>query len=120
MNRRLGNILGGAALAFGALGLVLPVLPTTPFVLCAAGCFSAANPRLYKKLANGRYFGEFIRNYREKSGVSRGVKLQALIFLWGALTVSALLVDALAVRAILAAVGVCVTAHILLLRERKS
>jgi uncharacterized membrane protein YbaN (DUF454 family) len=119
MKKLLLSIAGFAALGLGGIGIFLPVLPTTPFVLCAAGCFSAANPALYRKLANSRYFGEYIRNYREKTGVSHTAKLRALIFLWLTLSVSAAVFRRPLVWAILALVGAAVSAHIALLRKKK-
>ncbi len=85
------TVSGLLSLALGAVGIFLPILPTTPFVLLAAGCFSAANPRLYRWLLNTRHLGAFIRNYRNGAGVSRAVKRDALLFLWGTLSFSALL-----------------------------
>jgi uncharacterized membrane protein YbaN (DUF454 family) len=119
MKRIALNILGFLALGLGAVGIFLPVLPTTPFVLCAAGCFSVANPALYRKLASSRYFGEYIRNYREKTGVSRAARASGLIFLWSMLLISALVFRRPLMWAILGTVGVAVSIHILTIRRRK-
>ncbi|MDR3074864.1 MAG: YbaN family protein [Candidatus Methanoplasma sp.] len=62
---------GFIALAVGGIGIFLPILPTTPLVLLAAACFGASSPRLYAKLENTRYFGEYLRNYREGTGISK-------------------------------------------------
>jgi uncharacterized membrane protein YbaN (DUF454 family) len=110
--------LGSLLLGIGAVGLVIPILPTTPFVLCAAGCFSASSPRLYRKLENTRYFGEYIRNYKSKSGVTKRTKRVSLIFLWGMLALSAALARRPGMWIVLAAVGTGVTVHILCLRGR--
>jgi uncharacterized membrane protein YbaN (DUF454 family) len=119
MKRIILNILGFLALAVGAIGVVLPLLPTTPFVLCAAGCFSAANPAMYRWLVKTRYFGEYIRNFREKTGVSTGTRVRALIFLWAALIISGAIVRRPLVLVVLAVVGVGVSIHLLLLRRAK-
>lgn len=111
--------LGCGALALGGIGLLLPVLPTTPFVLCAAGCFGASSPGLYRKLASTRYFGEYINNYKNKTGISNKARLTGIGFLWTTLTVSALLARKPAVIAILALVGVCVTIHIATIHKNK-
>lgn len=110
------TVSGLLSLALGAVGIFLPILPTTPFVLLAAGCFSAANPRLYRWLLNTRHLGAFIRNYRNGAGVSRAVKRDALLFLWGTLSFSALLFRRPLVWGILCAVGIGVTTHILLMK----
>lgn len=66
----------------------MPVLPTTPFVLVAAACFTTSSPALYKRLLNSPSFGEFIRNYREKTGISKKTRIIALTFLWSACNLS--------------------------------
>jgi uncharacterized membrane protein YbaN (DUF454 family) len=119
MKRVALNIIGFITLGLGAIGILLPVLPTTPFVLCAAACFSVANPALYKKLASSRYFGEYIRNYREKTGVSRSARAAGLIFLWSTLAISALIFRRPLLWAILGTVGVLVSIHILTIRRRR-
>jgi len=112
------TIFGFAALCFGLLGLLLPVLPTTPFVLCAAGCFGAANPSMYRKLAANRYFGEYVRNYKERSGISRTARVYALVFLWTSLFISGVISDSFLVRIFLLAVGVAVSIHIFTIRRK--
>ena len=51
---------GFLLLALGAVGIVIPVVPTTPFVLLAAGCFSASSPKAYQFLLRSRFFGPYI------------------------------------------------------------
>ena len=108
--------LGFIALGFGGVGIFVPLLPTTPFVICAAACFSIANPDLYRKLEKSRYFGEYIRNYREKTGISKRARVGGLVFLWLTLAISALVFRRPLVWIILAVVGIAVSIHILLLR----
>ena len=66
----------------GAIGIVLPILPTTPFLLIAAGLFLRSSGRLYLWLTNHRYLGPFIRNYRRFHAVPMGSKVFAVILLW--------------------------------------
>lgn len=123
MKKILLIIAGFLSLLLGGIGLMLPVLPTTPFVLIAAGCFGASSPRLYRRLQNNRYFGEYVRNYKEKSGISTQARRNGLLFLWGTLAVSALLFRSAHVWAILGIVGIAVSIHILTIRrvvERRS
>ncbi|MDR1669366.1 MAG: YbaN family protein [Oscillospiraceae bacterium] len=119
MKRVLLNILGFAALACGAVGVALPVLPTTPFVLCAAGCFSAANPAMYRRLAKGKTFGEYIRNYRERTGISAAARVRGIVFLWVSLGISGALIRRPGVLIVLGIVGAAVTAHILTIRRKR-
>ncbi|NCB63388.1 MAG: DUF454 domain-containing protein [Clostridia bacterium] len=113
------TVLGLLLLGVGAVGVALPVLPTTPFVLLAAGCFGAGNPRLYGWLSRTRYFGAFLENYRTGSGVEPAVKVRALVWLWGMLILSVLLTRSLHLAIFLALVGTGVTVHILMIRTRK-
>jgi hypothetical protein len=75
-------IAGFFFVALGAIGIVLPILPTTPFLLIAAGLFLRSSGRLYLWLTNHRYLGPFIRNYRLYRAVPLSTKLFALIFLY--------------------------------------
>lgn len=117
MRRVILMALGFGALGLGAVGMALPVLPTTPFVLCAAGCFGASSPRLYQRLAATRYFGEYIRNYKHKTGISRRARATGLLFLWATLGISMALSQKPTVIAILAVVGVAVSIHLLTIRR---
>lgn len=109
---------GCILLALGAVGIIIPVLPTTPFVLLAAGCFSASSPRAYQFLLRNRFFGPYIAHYRSGGGITRAAKARGIIVLWVLLTVSAVAVGKLWVIAVLAAVGIGVTLHLLLIKTR--
>lgn len=119
MRRIILMSLGFVALAVGGIGILLPVLPTTPFVLCAAGCFGASSPGLYHRLERTKYFGEYIRNYRNKTGISPAARWIGIGFLWATLALSGILSQRPAVMVVLAVVGVAVTIHILTIRRVK-
>ena len=70
--------LGLAFLAVGLVGVVLPVLPTTPFLLLAAGCFANSSPRLHGWLLGHPVFGPPIRNWEENRAISRPAKRLAV------------------------------------------
>ena len=109
---------GFVLLLIAFIGAMLPVLPTTPFVLLASACFASASPRLYQWLANTKFFGEFITNYKTDAGVSSKNKVTALGFLYLSLGLSAVLADLLHVRLILLAVAIGVTIHLLMLKTK--
>ena len=58
-------IAGTVCLILGIIGIILPILPTTPFLLLAAGCYARSSERFYNWLLNNRILGSYIRNYRE-------------------------------------------------------
>jgi len=73
---------GTLAVALGALGVFLPVLPTTPFLLLAAVCYARGSQRCHHWLLHNRLFGRYIRDYREGRGVTLRHKVVALALLW--------------------------------------
>jgi len=109
--------LGILAMVVGLIGVVVPLLPTTPFLLLAAACFVRSSDTMYGWLISNRLFGGFIRDYREQRGVSARAKIVALALLWGVIGYTALTaVDAAWLRVLLVAIAVAVTIHLLRLR----
>lgn len=101
----------------GVLGIFLPLLPTTPFLLLAAACYARSSKRFYNWLLNNKWFGNYIKNYREKKGVPLKVKLSSISLLWITILFSALfVVDILLFRIILILIAAGVTIHILSIR----
>lgn len=111
--------LGVAFVGIGAVGVALPVLPTTPFILVAAACFGKSSKRAEKWISNNRYFDSYIKNYRNNEGVPIDVKRNSIIFLWIMLIISSIFINKLIMYIILAIIGICVTIHILLLKTKK-
>jgi len=107
---------GSLALGLGALGVAIPVLPTTPFLLIALYCYLRSSRRLYDWLLHHRLFGRYLYNYVTYRAVPRNTKIGAMILLWFGLITSMILVDKLFVRLILITVGIVVSIHILLLK----
>ena len=83
--------LGLSALALGLVGLVLPLLPTTPFMLLAAACFAKSSPRLHDWLVDHPLFGPAIRNWRQHGAIAPKAKRMALLAMAGALVLSLVL-----------------------------
>jgi len=113
------TIAGFACLGLGGLGVVVPLLPTTPLVLLAAGCFSASNARAHAWLSRSRVFGPYIEHYRTKRGIPLWLKLSSIAFLWAGLLSTMLVAQVLWMYILLGCVGVGVTVHIALIRARK-
>jgi len=118
IKRRLVLVLGLIALGLGTLGMVLPLLPTTPFVLLAAGCFSYSSDKFYEWVKKNRLFGPYIENYREKRGLTKAFKIRNIIILWVSLAISMFLLRSVWIYVLLSIVGVCVTTHLLMIKTR--
>jgi uncharacterized membrane protein YbaN (DUF454 family) len=109
---------GGLSLAAAAIGLALPVWPTTPFVLLAAGCFSAYPP-VYNKIAKIRFFREYLAHYQTGAPVSRRTKIRAIAWLWIALIASMALARREFLYILLPLVGATVTVHLIWVGREK-
>ena len=110
--------LGVVLVGIGAVGVALPVIPTTPFIIVAAACFGKSSKRAEKWISNNRYFGSYIENYKNKKGVPIDVKRNSLIFLWIMLIVSALIINKPIMFIVLSIIGIGVSIHILLLKTK--
>ena len=107
---------GSSALAIGIVGILLPVLPTTPFLLLASFCYIRSSKRLYNWLINHKIFGSYIYNYLTYRAVKRSVKIGALLFLWLSLLTSIIIFANLYLRIFLVAVGIGVSIHLFTLK----
>jgi len=117
LKRRLFVIAGTIALGTGIVGIIVPVLPTTPFLLLAAICYMRGSERLYNALLYNRFIGSYVRNYLEGRGMSLKMKIWTLSLLWVAIICTAVLAtDSLPIRIILAVVLIGVTIHVLLIK----
>jgi len=73
---------GMICVGLGALGIVLPGLPTTPFLLLAAYCFARSSEHFHSWLLNHRWFGSYVRNFEEGRGMTRPAKASTLLVMW--------------------------------------
>lgn len=113
--------LGMLSLGVGLVGVFIPVLPTTPFLLLAAACFARGSERIYAWMIGNRLFGSYLRNYREGNGLPIKAKLVSATILWTAILVSILLfVDEAWIKVVLIIVAVIVSAHILTLKTYRA
>ncbi len=117
MKKNLLIAAGSLMVGLGIIGIFLPLLPTTPFLLLAAACYIRSSRRFYEWLVNNRWLGRYIRDYREKRGVPAAAKVFSLSLLWLTIGISAIFVaNQLWLRVILLIIAVGVTVHILSLR----
>ncbi|HUH87086.1 MAG TPA: YbaN family protein [Pusillimonas sp.] len=107
------NVVGGIALALAALGVALPLLPTTPFLLVAAACFLRGSPRMHAWLTQNQVFGHYLRDYQEKKAVPLRIKVVAIGLMWLSLGYSMLFVVP-TLKIPLGLIGLGVTAYLVL------
>lgn len=87
------KIVGLFFVALGIVGAILPILPTTPFILVAAACFAKSSPYLYDKLLSNRIFGPLIRDWREHKSIPKRGKQIALLSILLAVAWSCFILD---------------------------
>jgi uncharacterized membrane protein YbaN (DUF454 family) len=120
VKRRLLIGAGTLCTVLGIIGVFVPILPTTPFLLLAAACYMRSSERFYHWLINNRVFGAYVRNYIEGRGMPIKIKIFTILLLW--LTIGLTItfgVQNVIVRIILVCIAIGVTAHIALIRKRK-
>jgi uncharacterized membrane protein YbaN (DUF454 family) len=113
-------IAGTIFLVLGVIGIFLPLLPTTPFLLLAAACYARSSKRFYNWLLSNKWFGNYIKNYREGKGIPLRIKILTLSFLWIVIICTTIFVaNILLGRIILILIAIGVTIHILSVRTLK-
>jgi hypothetical protein len=112
-------IFGGVtAVALGAIGIFVPVLPTTPFLLLAAYLFLGSSQNLYRWLLTHRILGIYIKNYIQHKAIAPRVKVFTLTLLWISITYSIYITKGtLWLQILLGVIALGVTIHILQLKN---
>jgi uncharacterized membrane protein YbaN (DUF454 family) len=111
---------GTICLFLGVIGVFIPVLPTTPFLLLSAACYLRSSTRMHRWLFDNRYFGEYLRNYRDGKGLPLNTKIFTLTLLWVTICYSMLFIVVLwTVQLILSIIAIAVSVHIILLPTLK-
>jgi len=113
-------ILGLLSLVLGAIGLFLPILPTTPFLLLASYFFLKSSKKMHDWLMRHRIFGNYIRNYLEHKAIKKSDRIKSLIFLWLTLIISMILSKNIHLILFLSLIGSAVSLHLMLLKTIKS
>ncbi|MDD3876830.1 MAG: DUF454 family protein [Bacteroidales bacterium] len=110
-------ILGAVCVVLGTVGILLPLLPTTPFLLLSSFFFLKSSERIYNKLINHRILGLYIKGYIEKKGIPLKIKIINLILLWSLIGYSVIfIVETLSLKIILFIIAAAVSTHILMLK----
>jgi uncharacterized membrane protein YbaN (DUF454 family) len=74
--------LGTVSLCIGVLGVFIPGLPATPFLLLTAALYVRCSERLYQTLITTKYLGSYILKFRSENGMKKGLKLYSVIIMW--------------------------------------
>jgi uncharacterized membrane protein YbaN (DUF454 family) len=104
---------GWLSVVLGVLGIFLPLLPTTPFLLLAAACFVRSSPKFYQWLIQHPKLGRYILAYLEGSGIPKRAKIITIMMIAATMSFSIYLVPLIWVKGLLIAIGVCVSIYIL-------
>ncbi len=113
-------ISGFLLVAIGVIGIFLPVLPTTIFLILASACFVKSSPKANEWLRNHRILGMYVKNYQDKSGLTVRAKIFNIAFLWIMILLSAFyLTDEFYIKIILLLIASGVTIHLLMIKTRK-
>lgn len=119
LKRAVFLVAGSLFLVAGLVGIAVPVLPTTPFLILAALCYARSSARCYRWLLTNRLFGRHLSDYLRGRGVSWRVKAATLGFLWVVIALSAVFfVGQLWLRVLLFVIATGVTVHIVLIKGR--
>lgn len=109
--------IGYVSVVFGVIGIFLPLLPTTPFLLLAAYCYAKSSDRFYNWLMTNRLFGKYIRNYKEGLGIKLYHKIFTIFLLWITIGYSVIIVISNKwIELLLVVIAISVTIHLIKLK----
>ncbi len=119
MKNKLWVILGTFFVGLALLGVFLPILPTTPFLLLAAVFYGRGSPRFYDWLVNRSFLGDYIRNYRDGLGIPLRQKILTIALLWLTIGISLWFANAWWLRLLLLVIASGVTFHLVKIKTRQ-
>lgn len=114
LKRKLFAALGFTTFALGFVGVFVPLLPTTPFLLVSLYAFSKSFPQFSDKILKNRYLAPYVEGYVSGRGLSTRQKVRTLTLMWAVMLISIIFVaNALWLRALLVAIAIGVSVHII-------
>jgi uncharacterized membrane protein YbaN (DUF454 family) len=114
------TVIGSLSLALGIIGVILPVLPTTPFILFSAWCFYRGSDRFHNWIINHAYFGPIIKEYGDSEGMTIESKVKAIGMTWTAVLLTAIFVlDSFLMRTLIIIIAGIGTIFLLKIKTRK-
>lgn len=107
-------VLGFITLILGVVGIFLPILPTTPFLLLSAYCFLKSSEKMYVWLINNKILGAYVKTYIEYKAITIRAKAVSIASLWSVMGISIIFfVDSILVRLLLVFIAICVTIYLI-------
>ena len=111
---------GFLSVGLGILGMFLPMLPTTPFLLLAATCFSKSSDKFFNWLINNKWFGKYISSYYQEKSIPLKIKVFSISFLWVTiLSTIFFFLDNIYLKIMLVTIATLVTYHISTIKTKK-
>jgi len=110
-------IFGSISLLLGVIGIFLPILPTTPFLILTVFCYLRSSEKLHLWLINNKILGIYINNYINYRAIHKRTKIYTMIFLWLSLIISMIIISKWWIVLLLFSVGAGVSIHILTLKN---
>ncbi len=108
---------GSVCVILGTIGVVMPLVPTTPFLLLAAACYLRSSRRLYQWLINHRVLGRYVGAYLSGEGIPVSAKVFTISLLWFSIATSAIfVVEMTLIRVLLLIIAIGVTVHVMSIR----
>ncbi|RCW66950.1 YbaN family protein [Saliterribacillus persicus] len=116
-------IIGGSlSIGIGLIGIVVPILPTTPLIILGGFCYGKSSPRLHNWLLENKYFGKYLKDYHQGKGVPLRIKLFAVTIVWTSMLFTLLVIPLIAVKILMLLIATWVTYFIFtspLLKSKK-
>ena len=120
LRKGLWVVLGSIFLTIGIIGIVVPLLPTTPFLLLAAGCYAKGSKRLSDRLLANPWLGPYLRATKDGSPLTWRWRVAAMAFLWASMSLAIVfLTENMVVRAVLIVIALVVTLHLATVGRRR-
>ena len=118
LKKKIYIFVGFLAVILGIIGVILPGIPTVPFLLVALFCFERSSKKYHDMILNNKYFGKVLRDYYEGRELTTSVKIKAVLFLSCGMGFSVYRVHNLHLRIILVLIWAGVALHIILLKTK--
>ncbi|HBN84492.1 MAG TPA: DUF454 domain-containing protein [Clostridiales bacterium] len=111
--------IGSVFVGLGLLGILLPVLPTTPFLLIASACYFKSSEKCYWRLLSNRFCGHILRGYREGRGIPIRTKLFAISMIWLSIPLSIrYVISSVLIKVLISVIAMVVTVYLILIKAK--